>query len=283
MFFFVSQNAKAADFEVLKQKKCTLLIMPSDGLRNGESFQAETTSGRSLTLLVTKKSKRNATVTINSKGGKCPKVSGTIYALGKSGSGKKFYLGVMLNAGLYTFKQPFAPQPANENETAPQPINGLSGIGYSGGALFRYMAGSSLGIEAGVAALSSTTTGKTLIGNNDDYIVTAKFTELVIHPALSITKCISARLYCKLGGIIGIPLSGNLSIVSTDISLQTALNYKRFGGEFAAGLNLGSAFTLVGGAQISSVKGSFKFSEETDVVNLSPLTVYIFGGIVSAF
>lgn len=283
LFFFASQNAKANDFEVLKQKSCTLMIAPSEGLQVGESFQAQTSSGKSLNLKVSKKSKRNAIVKINSKGGKCPKVSGSISSMNNSGGKKKFYIGVMLNAGLYTFKQPFAPVAANENETTPQPINGLSGIGYSGGALLRYMPTSALGIETGFSALSSTTSGKTLTSNNDDYLVTAKFTELVIHPALSITKCISARLYCKLGGIFGIPLSAKLSIKATDLALETNLNYKRLGGEFAAGLNLGSSFTLAGGAQITSVKGSFNFSQDTEVVNLSPLTVYIFGGIVSAF
>ncbi|MEN9825779.1 MAG: hypothetical protein RI953_1524 [Pseudomonadota bacterium] len=282
-FLLFSQYAKASDFEVLKQKKCNLLIAPSDGLRVGESFQAQSSSGRNLNLRVTKKSKRNAIVTISSKGGKCPKVSGSISSTSVAGGNKKFYFGVMLNAGLYTFKQPFAPVAASENDTTPQPINGLSGIGYSGGALLRFMPTSSLGIETGFSALSSTTSGKTVIGNNDDYIVTAKFTELVIQPALSITKCISTRLYCKLGGIFGIPLSAKLSITSTDLALETNLNYKRFGGEFAAGLNLGSAFTLAGGAQITSVKGSFSFPPDGEVVSLSPLTVYIFGGIVSAF
>ncbi|MEY3902754.1 MAG: hypothetical protein RL189_2060 [Pseudomonadota bacterium] len=282
----IPTQALADEYEVLKQRRCTILVTPSAGLVVGQSVQAETNDGRRFSFRVSKKSRRNATIVL--RGSRCPKISGGFSTGGSSGrGGKKFYLGVIGGGGLFTFKQPFTPEGEIAQDGTvgdpPQPINGLSGGGFSGGAMMRFAPSQVFGLDLGVAFLSANTSGKTVLSNQDDYLVNAKFSEVVILPALSVMRCISKRLYCKAGGVFAIPVGSKISIKSSSLSVDSALKYNRIGGEFAAGLNLGSAFTLTGGAQVSMIKGSFLIPEQSEPVKLqNPLTVFVFGGIVVA-
>jgi hypothetical protein len=287
MTAIVPSRAMAEEYEILKQRKCTLLVTPSAGLAVGQTVQAEANDGRRFTFRVTKKSKRNATIVLRSS--RCPPISGGFSTGGSSGrGGKKFYLGVLGGGGLFTFKQPFTPEGEVAQDgsvaDAPQPINGLSGGGFTAGAMMRFAPSQVFGFDLGVSFLSANTSGKTVLSNQDDYLVNAKFTEVVVLPALSIMRCISKRLYCKAGGVFAIPVGSKISIKSSSLSVDTAMKYNRVGGEFAAGLNLGSAFTLAGGAQVSMIKGSFLIPEQADPILLqNPLTVFVFGGFVAAF
>lgn len=291
--FCFSSSAHANDLEILKQKKCTFLVTPSAGLTVGETLEAQTSSGRRVTLRVRKKSKKNAMLTMRGRDGKCPRISGSFALGGASGGGggatrKSFYVGVNGNAGLFTFRQQFSPFPtvdADGNETGeqPQPVNGLSGVGFSGGLVFRYMPSFPFGLELGLSALTTSPSGKTVMANNDDYLVSTKLTEVVLQPAASITRCVHKRIYCRAGGVFGIPINPKLNIKSSEVQLETIMKYKRMGGEFVAGFNIASAFTITAGTQVSVVKGSFSFSSEMEEVTLSPLSVYIFGGLLMVF
>lgn len=284
--FFPSQ-AQAEEYEVLKQRKCTMLVTPSTGLSVGQSVQGETSDGRRFTFRVSKKSRRNATIVLRSS--RCPKITGSFSTGGSAGLGaKKFYLGVLGGGGLFTFRQPFAPEGIEGQDgnvkDAPQPINGLSGAGFSAGAMMRFAPSQVFGLDLGVSFLSAKTTGKTLLANQDDYVVNAKFAEVVVQPAISIMRCISKRLYCKLGGVFAIPVGSKISAKSLALSEESPMKYNRFGGEFALGLNLGSALTLAGGAQLSAIKGTFQFPSLVEPLQLqNPLTVFVFGGIIAAF
>lgn len=286
-----SSVARADDFEVLKQKKCTLLITPASSLNVGDTVEAETSNGKRITFRVAKTKNRNATVVVSGKGGRCPKITGTISTAGSGpGGNKKLFFGIIGNAGLFTFKQPFEPtievvseDPNAEPPSQPQPINGLSGIGFSAGGLLRFVPKSPFGIDLGMTYLSASTSGKTQLLTNEEYVASAKFSEVAVLPGLVLTKCISAKLMCKVGGVFAFPLGASISIKSTSQDLTSPLKYSRMGGEVAAGFNLGKAFTLVGGTQISIIKGSFQFPEQDMVTLDNPATVYIFGGFLAAF
>ena len=291
--FCFSNFAHANDLEILKQKKCTFLVTPAAGLTVGEALEAQTSSGRRVTLRVRKKSNKNAMLTMRGRDGKCPRIRGSFVLGGPSGGGsgvsrKSFYIGVNGNAGLFTFRQRFSPAlevDADGNETGeqPQPVNGLSGVGFSGGLVFRYVPSFPFGLELGLSALSSSPSGKTVLANNDDYLVSTKLTEVVLQPAASFSRCLHKRIYCRIGGVFGIPINPKLTIKSSEVFMETIMKYKRMGGEFVAGFNIASAFTITAGTQVSLVKGSFNFSSEMEEVTLSPLSVYIFGGLLMVF
>jgi hypothetical protein len=281
-------RARAEDYEILKQKKCVFLVTPSTGLTAGQSFQARTNSGRNVVLKVRKKSKDKATLSMRSRDGRCQKISGAFKTEGSpSDSVKKFSFGVTANGGLFSIKQIFTPTPEAPAEgeaevTAPKPVVGLSGIGFSGGVLLRYHLSSSLGLELAISGLTATPSGKTLLENNDDYSVSAKVTEVVVQPALAVTRCLAKRLYCKAGGIFGVPLGAKLFIKSSEENQQAVLKYMRFGGEASAGVNLTSAITINVGGQFTIISGSFSFPPDNNAILFRPFTAYLFSGLVVA-
>jgi hypothetical protein len=105
----------------------------------------------------------------------------------------------------------------------------------------------------------------------------------MLQPALAITSCLSARLFCKAGGVFAIPIKSTISVKTNILDESAALKYSRMGGEFAAGINIGRNLTILGGTQISQDKGSFKFASSIDAVSIGVLTVYIFGGVAAVF
>jgi len=299
--FFAPMRAEAAEYEILKQNDCRLLLSPSKGLAVGETLQLETASGKSVSIKVSKKSKNNAIVTMTGQGSRCGKVKGPL-KLGGGGMGdspepkvtatprkaEKFSFGLTANGGLYTFKQSFTPDgqvaaDGTGGETQSQTIDGLSGFGFSGGPIIRFMPfRMGLGFELGLSGLYATVDGKAKLLNEAEYVAWAKFVEVVAQPAVVFPKCLTSRLYCRIGGIVGLPISSTIGIKTTEMSQETALKYLRYGGDLSLGVNLGTVFTLLAGAQLTLVSGSFTFPE-TETIKLNPLTAYIFGGIAAAF
>ena len=282
------KRASAATYEILKQKKCIFLVTPADGLVAGESFQAKTDSGKTVVLKVRKKSKSKATLSMRGRDGVCSKTRGAFTTNETNSSGRsKFAFGFAANAGLFSVKQKFTPtvEGAAEGDatTLPSDVSGLSGIGFMGGGLLRYYLTDSIGLEFGVSGLTASPAGKTVLSNNDDYSVSAKMTEVVLQPALVASKCISKRLYCRLSGTFSLPLNAKLSIKSSTESREAVLKYKRFGGEAAAGFNLGSAITVNAGGQFTVLNGTFAFPPDNEPVPLRPLTVFVFGGLILSF
>ena len=284
-----SPDAHASEIEVLKQKGCTLLLSPGSDFSKGQLVKAETSSGKALTFRVTALKGQKAFAKMTARAGRCISVGGQTLSLdGKTTRRKtKLSFGVMGSGGQFTFRQPFVPSDL-EADSSPetqkaQTVNGLSGLGFSAGGLLRYEFKTPFAVELGVGALSSTTTGKTKLVNGDDYQVEGKFLEVMLQPALAITSCISARLFCKAGGVFAIPIKSTISVKTNILAETAALKYTRMGGEFAAGINIGRNLTILGGTQISQDKGSFKFDSSIDAVSIGVLTVYIFGGVAAVF
>lgn len=288
VFALMSSNAWASDYEVIKQKNCSVLLKPSEGLSKGQVLRAQTASGRSVTLRIIKLGRGNAQARLTPRGGKCSSVSGQTLSIGTvAGRSKKFGLGVLANAGHFTFRQPFLPfdpdvEPGSEDQKK-QEIVGLSGLAFSGGVLGRYTFKKFIGLELGLTFLSAKLSGKSSLVGGDEYLVEANFMEAVVQPALVFPQCFSSRLFCKAGGIVGFPVKSTISTKSTVTSESAPVKYTRLGGEFAAGVNLGTKVTLLGGAQICNDSGSFKFESLPEVQNFKVLTVYAFGGIVAVF
>ncbi|NBO37443.1 hypothetical protein EBU99_02540 [bacterium] len=285
---FGFSNARADEFEVLKQKGCNLLISSSSELRKGAAYQVQTLSGKSLNFRITKVSGGKAFAQMTGRMGHCPRVQGTLATLGSSsgGSVKKLQVGVQGELGLLTFRQAFSPNlgdQAADDGSQPQNVNGLSGLGFSAGANLRYNFRKPFAFDVGLGMLSATTGGKTTLPDNDTYTVSAKFMELTIHPGLLTTTCLSSRLFCRGGAVFGFPISSSLTVKSSAINLSSSFKYLRMGGEVAAGINLGKNFTILGGGQIGSDKGSFQFAEDQAPTPLNTLTVYIYAGILAAF
>jgi hypothetical protein len=86
-----------------------------------------------------------------------------------------------------------------------------------------------------------------------------------------------------LGGVVGFPIKATISTKSTVTNESAPVKYLRLGGEAAAGVNLGTSVTLLGGAQIGNDSGSYKFESLPEAQNFKVLTVYIYGGLVAVF
>jgi hypothetical protein len=286
----LTRRVHAEEYEILKQKKCAFLVTPASGLSAGQTFQAKTNSGKSVVLTVRKRSSSKATLTLKSRDGRCAKISGSFSTGEGTSASRKFSFGIMANGGVFSIRQKFTPtetgSPVGEAEaSATSDIIGLSGIGFAAGPFFRYSPLASMAVELAVSGLTASPTGKTVQKNNDDFIVSAKATEIVLHPAFAFPKCVSKRIYCKAGGIFGLPLSSRISIKSTDTNLESKLNYKRYGAELSAGFNLNSVITVNAGGQLSLMSGTFNFSSEggEGPVSFRPFTAFIFGGIIMSF
>lgn len=285
---FSGKRASADTYEILKQKKCIFLVTPADGLVAGESFQAKTDSGKTVVLRVRKKSKSKATLSMRGRDGVCSKTRGNFTTNETNSSGRpKFAFGFAANAGLFSVNQKFTPKvegaAEGDTSTLPSDVSGLSGIGFMGGGFLRYYLTDSIGLEFGVSGLTASPAGKTVLSNNDDYSVSAKMTEVVLQPALVAAKCISRRLYCRFAGTFSLPLNAKLSIKSSTESREAVLKYNRFGGEAAAGFNLGSAITVNAGGQFTILNGTFAFTPDNEPVPLRPWTVFVFGGLILSF
>jgi hypothetical protein len=229
-------------------------------------------------------------LTLKSRDGRCAKISGSFSTGEESYPRSQFSFGVLASGGVFSIRQNFTPTETGSTQSGAgssttNDIIGLSGIGFAAGPFFRYSPFASLAVEMALSGLTASPAGKTVQSNNDDFIVSAKVTEIVLHPALAFPKCFSRRIFCKAGGIFGLPLSGKISIKSTDTNLESKLNYKRYGAELSAGFNLNSAITVNAGGQLSLINGTFKFSSEGEEgpVSFRPLTAFIFGGIIMAF
>lgn len=287
--FLESPDAHAAEIVVLKQKGCTLLLSPSSGFSKDQLVKAETSSGKPLTFRVTTVRGKKAFAKMTARSGRCFSVAGqTLSADGNSFRRKtKLSFGVTGSGGQFTFRQPFVPSDieadSSQDVQASQTVNGLSGLGFSASGLIRYEFKTPFAVELGVGALSSTTSGKTKLVNGDDYLVEGKFLEIMLQPALAITSCMSARLFCKAGGVFAFPIKSSISVKTNILAESAPLKYTRMGGEFAAGINIGPNLALLGGTQISQDKGSFKFDSSEQSVNIGVLTVYVFGGVAAVF
>lgn len=297
---FSSAQAWASDYDVVKQKNCTVLLKPTQGLSKGQVLKAQSSSGKSVTIRIVKVGGASAQGRLSPKSGKCTQVSGQTLSLGRStASSKKFQFGVAGNFGLFTFRQPFIPldpevEPGSE-EQKKQTVVGLSGLGFSAGIAARYSFKPFLGLELGTSFLSTTITGKSKLTNGDDYLVEAKFAEAVVQPALVLPQCISSRLFCKVGGIVAFPLSATLTTKSQELDETATVKYTRIGAEGVLGVNLGKSFTLLGGAQICNDSGSFQFDPSksksriegieipTEAQSIKVLTVFAFGGFSVVF
>ncbi|MEN9529988.1 MAG: hypothetical protein RI932_1861 [Pseudomonadota bacterium] len=283
-----SLEARASDFEVIKQKSCTILLKPAQGLSKGQVLKAQSSSGKSVTLRVVKLSGGKAQARLIPRGGKCAQVSGQTLSIGAiADKAKKFNLGIKANAGYFTFRQPFLPfdpdvEPGSEDQKK-QEIVGLSGLAFSGGLLARYSFNKKIGLELGASVLSTKISGKSTLVGGDEYLVEANFMEAVVHPALVFPQCLTSRLFCKLGGVVGFPIKATISTKSTVTNESAPVKYLRLGGEAAAGVNLGTSVTLLGGAQIGNDSGSYKFESLPEAQNFKVLTVYIYGGLVAVF
>jgi hypothetical protein len=234
-----------------------------------------------------------ATAKLAKVGGRCPNVSGQTFALDGDSSGqqKKFSFGVMGSVGQFTFRQPFVPNEVTDSgqTVQAQTVSGLSGLGFTGGILMRLGLRGPLALELGTGALSAKTSGKTTLSNNESYTVTGSFMEIMAQPALVVTRCLSVQLFCRVGGVFGFPMGSKLEVKTSTYTNAASLKYMRMGTDLSLGVNLGKHLVVTGGTQISQDKGSFAFKDAQDssappeTINISVLTVYIFGGLTVVF
>lgn len=290
--FLLTPDAQAAEIDVVKQKGCTLLLSPGSEFSRGQLVKAETSSGKILTFRVTALKGKKAFAKMIARSGRCFSVAGQTLSTESKAKVRKTKLsfGVAGSGGQFTFRQSFEPQDIETDSSQDvqtsersQPVNGLSGLGFSASGLIRYEFKKPFAVELGVGALSSKTSGKTKLVDGDDYLVEGKFLEIMVQPALAITSCMSARLFCKAGGVVAFPIKSSISVKTNIIDVSAPLKYTRLGGEFAAGINIGPNFALLGGAQISQDKGSFKFDSSEQAISIGVLTVYVFGGVAAVF
>lgn len=281
--------ASAIEIEILKQKGCKLLLSRSSELSTDQVIKGSLASGLPIELKVTSVTAGKAVAKMRARAGKCDSVAGELVLVGanKNQNINRFGIGLLGAGGQFTFKQPFSPKGSNAstNNSSSQElfVNGLSGIGYSGGLVGRVLLKNPLNIEISAQVLAANTTGKTDLPNGDTFTVTGKFLEYTVQPSIAFTSCISSRLYCKVGGVFGFPMKSSITVADSSFNATAPLKYQRLGADLAAGVNLGKKFSIVGGGQISQVKGSFKFESESDAVNLAVLAVYVFGGFVAVF
>lgn len=277
-------KGRAADLDVKSQKGCTVLVSPKDDLAKGRTYVTETSSGKKVKIRVTKMKSKGAVARIVSKSRRCPKLFGETLALGSKRLKKKFYAGVQASAGQFTFRQPFIPTDVNStsDESIAQNINGLAGLGFTGGGTARFVVWSTVALDLGIGVLSSTASGSTKLTNGEPYVVTGKFLETVIQPGVVAVRCFSSRLLCRGGGTFAIPINSSLTIESPNLNLVSPLKYTRMGGDFSLGVNFSDNFSLQLGAQITQSKGEFQFPEY-ELTPVQVLTVFIFGGLSAVF
>ena len=119
-------------------------------------------------------------------------------------------------------------------------------MGYSAGALLRFLVKDPLRIELGTSVLSATSSGKTDLPNGDKFVATGKFLETTVNPAFVFTSCISSRLFCKFGGVFGFPIKSTITVNDSSFNETAPLNYLRLGGDLAAGVNIAKSFSIIG-------------------------------------
>lgn len=282
--FGIAPEAMAESFEVRSQSRCTVSVYPRSGLSRGRTYVTETGSGKKVKIKVIRYKGRNAIARIVSKRKRCPKLFGETLSLGGKKLKKSFYAGIQGGVGQFTFRQPFIPtdEASTSEEVVEQTINGLAGLGFTGGATARFVVWRSLALDLGVGVLSSTATGSTKLTSGEPYVVKGQFLETVIQPGVVAIRCFSARLLCRGGGTFAIPIKSVLTIESPQKNLESPLKYTRMGGDFAFGVNFSDNFSLQLGAQITQSKGEFQFPEY-DPTPIQVLTVFIFGGIAAVF
>ena len=285
-------HAYASEIEVKSQRGCLVSVSPRDNLEKNRTYKTETSSGKKVKIKVIKFKGSSARARIVSRSKRCPRLFGETLSLGSQKLKKRFYAGIQASVGQFTFRQPFVPTDVSgaSDESLSQNINGLAGLGFTGGATARFVVWSPIALDLGVGVLSSTAVGSTKLANGEPYKVTGKFLETLIQPGVVAVRCFTSKLLCRAGGTIGLPIKSSLTIESPKLTTSSPLKYTRMGGDFSFGLNFSDHFSLQLGAQVTQSKGEFQFpaSEEqgfegSEITPIQVLSVFIFGGLSAVF
>jgi len=289
---FHFNEGHGSELEVRGQKGCLVNLSPRDGLVRNRTYKMETASGKQVKIQVSKFRGNVARGKIKSRSKRCPKLFGETLTIGSQKLKQSVYIGANASVGQFTFRQQFVPTDPGgaSEESLAQNIDGLAGLGFSGGATARFVVWSPVALDLGVGVLSSTAVGSTKLTNGEPYVVTGKFLETLIQPGIVAVRCFISRLLCRAGGTFGLPIESSLAIESSKLTTLSPLKYTRTGGDFSLGLNFSDHFSLQLGAQITQSKGEFQFpaAEEqgfdgTEITPVQVLTVFIFGGISAVF